>query len=165
MKRNIVLKLAVAALAIAPVAFGADSTLGVTVGAEASFAALAGSTTLSKSDTTFGAFGGTTTFTYKIRTTTSGGTGSITVLVTTFGAGGPAIADLAYTCTAPTSGTPCASSTAASTSAASNVVLFGADAHSGDAGDAGTTVWSLLDKPSVQTGPYSSTATYTISAT
>jgi hypothetical protein len=165
MKRNIVLKVAVAALAIAPMAFGADSTLGVTVAAEASFAAVDATTTLSKGDTTFGAYAGTTNFTYKIRTTTSGGTGAITVIVTAFGVNGPAVADLAYTCTALASGTPCASSTAASTTLASNVVAFGADAHSANAGDAGTTVWSLLDKPQVKTGAFTSTATYTISAT
>jgi hypothetical protein len=44
-------------------------------------------------------------------------------------------------------------------------VTFGADAHSADTGDAGSTDWSLLDKPSVKTGSYDSTATYTISAT
>jgi hypothetical protein len=44
-------------------------------------------------------------------------------------------------------------------------VVFGADAHSADAGDSGTTVWTLADMPSIKTGAYSSTATYTISAT
>jgi hypothetical protein len=155
-----------AALAIGPMAFADNSTLGVTVGPEASFAAVDATTTLSKGDTTFGGYTGTTNFTYKIRTTLSGGTGSITVLVTTFsGSGGPVVADLAYTCTAPTSGTPCSSSTAASTTVASGVVSFGADAHSGNTGDAGTTAWTLVDKPDVKTGAFSSTATYTISAT
>jgi hypothetical protein len=127
MKRTILLTIATAAMAILP-AFADDSTLGVTVGAEATFTAVSATTTLSKANSTFGNYGGTTNFTYKIRTTLSGGTGSITVLVTSFGTGGPAVSDLSYTCTAPTSGTPCSSSTAASTSTASSVVGFGADA-------------------------------------
>jgi hypothetical protein len=167
MKRNLLLTV-VAALAITPVAFGADaSTLGVTVGPEASFTAVDATTTLTKGDTTFGAFVGTTNFTYKIRTTTSGGAGSITVGVTTFSgpALGPLVADLAYTCSGAASGTPCATSTAASTGTATSVAVFAADAHSADAGDAGATAWALADKPTARTGAYTSTATYTISAT
>jgi len=167
MKRNRSLALATTALAIAAISFGADiSTLGVSVGPEASFTAVDATTSMTKADTAFGAYTGTTNFTYKIRTTQSGGSGSITVIVTSFsGTGGPAIADLAYTCTAPASGSPCASSTAASTSTASSVVSFGADAHSADTGDTGATVWTLADQPQIKTGTYTSTATYTISAT
>jgi hypothetical protein len=166
MKRNRSLALAIAALAIAPIAFGADvSVLGVTVGSEASFTAVDGNTSLYKADTAFGAYTGTTNFTYKIRTTLVGGSGSITVLVTEFsGTGGPAVADLTYTCSAPAPGSPCPSSTAASTSTASSVVSFGADAHSADTGDAGATVWTLVDQPQMKTGNYTVTATYTISA-
>jgi hypothetical protein len=164
MKRKIQLSFAVATLALVPAAFGDDSTIGVTVGAEATFTAVSATTTLTKANTTFGAYGGTTNFTYKIRTTLSGGTGSITVLVTSFGAGGPAVGDLAYTCTSPSSGTACASSTAASTTVASPVVTFGADAHSADTGDSGTAVWTLADRTSIQTGTYSSTATFTVAA-
>jgi hypothetical protein len=166
MKRNLVLAFAAATLAFVPSAFGVDaSTLGVTVGPEASFTAVDATTTIQKGDTTFGGYSGTTNFTYKIRTTLSGGTGSIAVQVTTFGTGGPAVADLAYTCTALTSGTPCSSSTAASTSVASSVVSFGADAHSADAGDSGTAAWTLVDRTGIKTGSYSSTATFTVSAT
>jgi hypothetical protein len=164
MKRRILLALATAALAILP-AFGDDSTLSVTVGPEAVFTAVSANTTLSKADTTFGNYGGTTSFTYKIRTTQSGGAGSITVLVTSFGTGGPTVADLSFTCTAPTSGTPCSSSTGASTSTAQSVVSFGADAHSQNTGDSGTAVWTLIDRPQIKTGSYTSTATFTISAT
>jgi len=169
MKRKLMFAMGIAALATATMAFGAStdsgtSDLQVTVGPEASFSVGSGTTTLTAADTKFGGYSGTTSFTYKIRTTQSTGTGSIVVQVTAFAAGGPAIADLAYTCTA-ASGTACASSTGASTSSGTNVVAFGADAHSGDSGDAGSTVWSLVDKPSVKTGSYSSTATYTISAT
>ena len=163
MKRNIMLL--TAALAIASAVFGADSTLGVTVGPEASFTTVASTTSLAKGDTTFGANSGTTTFSYKIRTSQATGTGAITVQVTTFGTGGPAVSDLAYTCTAPSSGTPCSSSTAASTSSATSVVSFGADAHSADASDSGSAVWTLQDRTNIKTGDYSSTATFTISAT
>jgi hypothetical protein len=162
MKRTILLAITAAAFASMPV-FGDNSTLGVTVGPEATFTALSASTSLTKGDSTFGNYGGTTSFTYKIRTTEGGGSGSITVQVTTFSAGGPAVADLAYTCTAPSSGTPCAS-TPASTSSGTSVVGFGADAHSADVGDSGTAIWSLVDRPQIKTGSYSSTATFTISA-
>ena len=169
MKRNLILALAATSLAIAPLAFGADtgaknSTLGVTVGPEASFTAVDTATTLTKSDTIFGAYTGTTNFTYKIRTTLSGGTGTITVMVTTFGTGGPAVADLSFVNTAPTSGTPVTTSAVASTTVAGAVVGFGADAHSADTGDSGTTVWTLADRTGIQTGHYPSTATFTIAA-
>ena len=168
MKRTLKLAVGIAALSAAPAVFAATDSgttdLQVTVGPEASFTVGSGTTTLTASDTKFGGYAGTTSFTYKIRTTQSGGTGSIVVQVTTFGAGGPAVADLAYTCTA-ASGTACGSSTAASTTSGTSVVTFGADAHSADAGDAGSTAWALADKPSVKTGSYTSTATYTISAT
>src|SRR4051812_4397821 len=104
-KRSLFTVIATAALAIVP-AFGADtSALNVTVGPEATFASAFSATTLTAADTKFGGFGGTTSFTYKIRTSQSTGTGSIAVQVSTFGTGGPAVADLAYTCTAPSSGT------------------------------------------------------------
>lgn len=163
MTHKIVLTIAAAALAIAPAAFAEDSTVSVVVGPEASFVSHSNTTTMSKGNTTFGAYSGTTNFTYKIRTTTSGGTGAITVLVTAFGANGPVVADLAYTCTA-ASGSACGS-TAASTETASPVVTFGADAHSADAGDAGTAAWTLADRTAMKTGTYTSTATFTISAT
>jgi hypothetical protein len=165
MKRTLVIALSAAALLLAPAAFADDSTLGVTVGPEAVFTTVASTTALTKSDTTFGAFSGTTSFSYKIRTSQSTGTGSITVEVTNFTTGGPAVADLAYTCTAPSSGTPCSSSTAASASSATSVVGFGADAHSSNSGDSGSAVWSLIDRPQIKTGDYFSTATFTISAT
>ena len=164
MKRNLLFSLAAAALAVTPAAFADDSQLNVIVGPEATFTTVASSTSLTKGDTAFGNYGGTTTFSYKIRTTQGNGVGAITVLVSTFGAGGPAVADLSYTCTAPSSGSPC-STTGASTSAASNVVTFGSDAHSSNEGDSGTAVWTLVDRPQIKTGDYHSTATFTISAT
>ena len=164
MKRNMLLAVMTAALAIAPAAIAENSTLGVTVGAEASFTTVDAATSLTHSGTNFASYTGTTNFTYKLRTTTSGGTGSITVALTTFATNGPLLADLSFACTdAVTLGTPC-SSTVSSTSA-QNVISFGADKHSADAGNAGTTVWTLVDQPTTKTGSYTSTATFTISST
>jgi len=166
--KRITIFAAITALAVAPLAFAAGdpnatttSILGVTVGPEASFTVIDPNTALTKSDTSFAAFGGTTNFTYKIRTAEAG-SGSITVAVTAFGAGGPVLADLAYTCTA-TVGSGCSASTGASTTATS-VVIFGSGVHSADAGSTGTAAWTLADRPTTKTGSYSSTATFTIAA-
>jgi hypothetical protein len=169
MKSRLMYVVGILALSAAPAAFAASTDTGttdlqVTVGPEASFSVGSGTTTLAAADTKFGGYSGTTSFTYKIRTSQTTGTGSIVVQVTAFATGGPAIADLSYTCTA-ASGTACATSTTASTSSGTNIVTFGADAHSADTGDAGSTAWALVDRPSVKTGSYDSTATYTISAT
>jgi hypothetical protein len=165
MKRNIVFKVAVAALAIVPVAFGVDtSTMSVAVAPEASFTALDTTTTLTNA-TIFGAYTGTTNFTYKIRTTLVGGSGAITVSLGVFsGSGGPVIADLLYTCTAATLGVTACSSTTPTGGLGTPVATFGTDAHSADAGDAGTTAWTLPDKTTLKTGTFTSVATYTISA-
>jgi hypothetical protein len=167
MKRQIVLALA-AALALTPAAFCNDtgtSSLGVTIGAEASFSAAFSATTLNHTGTKFASFSGTTNFSYKVRTGQSGGSGAITVEVTDFATGGPAVADLSYTCSGASSGSPCSSSTAASSSSTTTVATFGEDAHSADAGDAGSVTWTLVDRTDTKTGVYSSTATFTISAT
>jgi hypothetical protein len=161
------LLLAITALAIAPAAFAqatdtGTSTLSVTVAPEASFSAAFTGTTLSKSGTKFEAYTGTTNFTFKIRTTQSGGSGSVTLAVTNFSTGGPALNDLTYTCTAAV-GTAC-SGTVTATNPAATVIDFGADAHSADAGSSGSISWSLVDRTTVKTGDYSSTATFTISA-
>jgi hypothetical protein len=163
-KRHVFTAVAAAALAIVPSAFG-QTTVGVTVGPEATFVSTDSTTTLSKSDTTFGGFGATTNFVYKIRTSQTGGAGAITLEVTAFtGTGGPAISDLSYTCSAASSGTACSTGTP-SISAQTSVVTFGTDAHSADTGDAGSAVWTLADRTTVKTGTYSTTATFTISAT
>src|SRR5207253_1162761 len=119
---------------IASAAFGETSALSVTVGAEASFSAIDATPTLSHSGTNFASFTGTTNFTYKLRTTLSGGTGSITVAVAAFsGTGAPLLADLSFACTDAVSlGTPCGSTVA--TTSAQNVIEFGADKHSADLG-------------------------------
>ena len=164
MKRTLLAAFAAAGLAFVPAAFGEESTLGVTVGPEASFTAVDASPSLSQTGTNFASFTGTTNFTYRIRTTTTGGTGSITVALTAFEVNGPALADLSFSCTdAATLGSPCTSTVA--TTSAQNVISFGADKHSADVGNAGTTAWTLVDRPTTKTGNYTSVATFTISAT
>ena len=115
------------------------TTLQVAVAHESSISVTTGTTTLANGGSTvFGnPFTGTTNFTYKIRTTQATGSGSVTLKVTTdFGAGGPSVLTpptagdaLTYTC-ASASGTACAVAQTASTASSTNVVTFGADAHS-----------------------------------
>src|SRR5205814_10634218 len=104
MRRYTMIGLALVALAVTPAAFcqstdAGNATLGITIGPEARFTSVDSSTSLTTSSTKFDNFTGTTNFSFKIRTSPSTGVGSITLLVTAFGSGGPAIADLSYTCT------------------------------------------------------------------
>jgi len=123
----------------------------------------------------FNDFTGSTNFTYKIRTSKVGGTGSVTLQVTSdfSPAGGPSVATppsagdtLAYACTAAAPATACSGSQTASTSAATPVATFGANAHSLKAGTGGNAVdWVLTNDPLYETGSYASTVTFTISST
>src|SRR5690349_19437967 len=83
------------------------TTLSVNVGSEAAIQINTTTTGLTTSSGAFASdFTGQTSFTYKIRTGASGGTGSVTLQVTSdFNAGGPSVANppsandkLAYTC-------------------------------------------------------------------
>jgi len=174
------LAVAVAAL-IQPAAqaqtFGpsATTTLSVTIGPEASIAISASSTTLSANGTAFSSdFLGSTSFAYKIRTSKTGGTGNIGLEVTSdfSPASGPSVANpptagdaLTYTCTVSSPGTGCTGSQTSSTTAATSVATFGADAHSGKTGNAGSVNWDLTNDPKYGTGSYTATVTFTISAT
>lgn len=165
--KTTLLAVTILALVLVPAAFCSDtgtSTLNLTVGAEASFLTTDASTNFSAGNGKFASRTATTNFSYKIRTSTSG-TGTITVQLTAFESGGPAMTDLTYGCTVVSPATGCGSSgVAVSTSSGTNVATFGNDAHSVDAGDSGSVGWTLVDKPSVTTGSYTSTATFTISA-
>jgi hypothetical protein len=149
------------------------TSVSVVVGAEASLQVNTATTNLTSGGTIFGAYTGTTSLTYKIRTTTSGGTGSITLEVTTdfAPAGGPSVVTpptagdaLTYTCTAAAPGTACAGPLTSSHTVQTSVATFGANAHSASAGNAGSVVWSLTDDPTYATGTYAATVTFTISA-
>lgn len=152
------------------------TTVTVTIGAEATISITNGTTNLT-AGTTFGNFTGTTNFTYQIRTTQSGGSGSVTLKVTSdfSPAGGPSVAappspadKLTYTCTGsgPSVPGPCATAQTASTTTSTPVLNFGADAHSNASpGDNGAVSWTLVNDPKYKTGAYSATVTFTISAT
>lgn len=150
------------------------TTLSVTVGAEAALQVTTSTTTLAAIGTIFNPYTGTTNLTYKIRTTQSTGTGSITLKVTSdfSPANGPSVATppsagdaLTYTCTAAAPATACSGSQTASTTASTSVATFGAGASSANAGNSSSTAWSLTNDPVYHTGSYSATVTYTISAT
>ena len=150
------------------------TTLSVVVPAEAALTVTTGTTNLATTGTNFTIpYTGTTNFTYQIRTTKTGGSGTITAKVTAdfAGTGGPSVGTpptagdtLAYTCTISTPGTACTGSQTASTSATTPVATFGAAANSTKAGNSGSVAWSLTDDPVYATGTYTATVTFTISA-
>ncbi|MBI2819381.1 MAG: hypothetical protein HYX73_05315 [Acidobacteria bacterium] len=150
------------------------TTLQVIVGTEAAIQVDTGTTSLTTAGS-FADYTGSTDYTYKIRTTQVGGTGAITLQITSdfSPAGGPSVAappsagdTLDYTCTAAAPATGCAGPLTASTAAATSVATFGADARSALAGNSGNSVdWTLTNDPQYVTGTYNATATFTISAT
>jgi hypothetical protein len=158
-------------------AFGTTAAMSVsiTVGAEAAIQVSTSSTSLTASGTIFNNYTGTTSFSYKIRTTKTGGSGTVTLQVTSdfSPAGGPSVASpptagdsLSYACAVAAPGTGCSGTQTASTTAATSVVTFGADAHSVAAGTSGNSVsWTLANDPVYKTGSYNSTVTFTISST
>ena len=136
--------------------FAQTTTIGVTVGPEASLTVNTSPTLTAAS--AFANYTGNTTFTYKIRTTKVGGVGTIVLQITTdfAGVGGPSVATpptagdtLTYNCTV-ASGTACTAGTLAKTTATTSVATFGANAHSSATGDAGTLAWSTPYPPDRQ---------------
>jgi hypothetical protein len=170
MKRQLTILAAALALAV-PAAFGqfaasGTTNLTLTVVPEAALS-VTESTPLASEGTLFADYTGTTAFTYKIRTSQTDGTGSITAQVTTnFEAGGPSAAggDLTYTCSVSAPATGCSDTVTASTAAGTNVAGFGANARSARAGNSGAVNWSLVNDPQYQTGNYTAVVTFTISA-
>jgi hypothetical protein len=162
-------------LAMASLAAAQSTTnLSVVVPAEASLTVTTGTTSLATAGSNFSApYTGTTSFTYQVRTTKTGGTGTISAKVTTdFPAGGPSVTTppttgdaLTYTCTVSSPGTGCSGSVTASTTATTSVATFGAGAKSTKAGNTGSLAWSLTDDPVYDTGTYTATVTFTVSAT
>ncbi|HUK19153.1 MAG TPA: hypothetical protein VLW65_22180 [Bryobacteraceae bacterium] len=162
-------------LAIAGIVQAQTTSLNLTVGVEASITVTTGTTALANTGGNFTTpFTGTTDYSFKIRTKT---TGTITVLITsdfTTATNGPSVHNppttgdaLTFTCsaTSPALGTPCASAQTASTTAAATIVGFGATVNSANAGNTGSIVWSLTDDPVYPAGSYTAVATFTISAT
>lgn len=152
------------------------NVLDVTVLQEAALTIQSGHTFLTSPGTNFSPYTGTTNFIYFIRTTKSGGTGSITLQVTTDFSGTPGASPsvvspptgtdaLTYGCTVATPASACTGPVTALHTTPTNVATFGANAHSIFAGNSGSVVWSLTNDPLYETGNYQATVTYTISAT
>ncbi|MBZ5580094.1 MAG: hypothetical protein LAP40_26335 [Acidobacteriia bacterium] len=149
-----------------------STTLSVNVASEAAIQINTATTTLATAGSAFSSsYTGQTSFTYKIRTGKTSGTGSITLQVTSdFAAGGPSVAapasgdGLTYTCTVTSPGTACAGSQTARTTGSTSVATFGANARSVKAGNTGSVSWTLPNDPAYSTGAYNATVTFTISA-
>ena len=131
------------------------------------------SATLTHSGTIFNAFSGTVTLQYRARTTAAGG-GTMTLkVIQDFQTGGPSAAagDLTYSCGAAGLGTACSSSTASTSSATSVVVLPTSACTGGGAPCSGadpnsvSVTFTLADRPTVKTGTYTANVQFTISAT
>jgi hypothetical protein len=132
-------------------------------------------TALTVGGTTFNTpFTGTTSLTYKARTTATGSGGNLTLQVTQdFQAGGPSAAagNLSYTCGAAGLGTACGATTA-STTMATNVVTIGTSKCTGGGGSCSASnpntvvvTFSIPDVSTIKVGTYNATVKFTISAT
>jgi hypothetical protein len=170
-----VAKLGFAVLALAGMAYAqSTTTLSVAVGPEASLTVTTGTTSLANSGGNFGTdFTGTTNLTYKIRTTKTTGSGTLTSKVTTdfAGTGGPSVLTppstgdaLTYTATVSAPGTAATGSQTASTTATTPIGSFGAGASSVKAGNSASVAWNLTNDPAYATGTYTATVTFTIAA-
>lgn len=167
--------LASAGTARAQFATTGTTTVSVAIAPEAALQINTSTSTLTAAGTTFNAnYTGSTSLTYKVRTTKVGGSGTITLKVTTdfSPAGGPSVGTpptagdtLAYTCTLTAPGTACSGSQTSSTTAGTPVGTFGTDAKSASAGNGGSVSWTLTNDPQYSTGTYTATVTFTISAT
>ena len=144
------------------------TTVLVTVANEAAIQIDTVPTTLTPGGAAFSDFTGTTYFTYKLRTTKENGLGSITLKVTSDFSpnGGPSANDaLTYTCAVVSPGTGCGGTQPSSTTSDTPVANFGHDSHSAAVGTGSNSVnWTLTNNPLYQTGSYSATVTFTISA-
>lgn len=134
------------------------------------------SISLTATGAAFSPYTGSLTVNYRVRSTTTGIGGSITVQSTAEFApsGGPTVASgvLAYTCSGATLGTGCSGTAAMSLVSATNVLTIPASACTGGGGSCSsanpntvTTNFSLVDDPTYKTGSYSASITFTISST
>ena len=138
------------------------------------------SVTLAKTGTAFSNFTGSLTIQYDARTTQSTGGGYITVEATAdfTPTGGPSIASppstgdaLQYTCSGATLGTGCSGTQTVSTTTQTNVITLSASECTGGGGSCSSTSpntvtlsFTLTNDPKYDTGSYSATLTFTISA-
>jgi hypothetical protein len=149
------------------------TAVSVTIGPQAGLNITNSATPLTANGSNFNQFIGSTGLTYYVRTTATGGGGSITLKVTSdfSPAGGPSVASppsagdgLIYTCTVQSPGTACSGTQTSSTTSQTNVATFAANVHSAAGGNTASVAWSLANDPSYKTGTYTSTVTFTISA-
>jgi hypothetical protein len=147
------------------------TTVSVTVGPMAGLNVTNASSPLSLGGSNL--FTGTTGLSYFVRTSATGGGGSITLKVTSdfSPSGGPSVASplsagdgLTYTCTVASPGTACTGTQTSSTTSQTNVASFAANVHSASTGSTATVNWSLNNDPGYKTGTYNATITFTISA-
>lgn len=133
------------------------------------------SLTVTNSGATFAAYTGSLTVSYKVRTTASTGSGSLTLEATAdfTPTGGPSISggQLTYICSSATLGTACSGTQTGSTTSQTSVVTIGAGSCTGGGGSCSAlnpntmqTSFTLSDNPAFPTGTYSATLTFAISA-
>lgn len=175
-KTNKALLIVVAALMVAATVASAqtntgNTTLRVGVVAEAAIVVNTPTTQLNTTGTVFNDYTGSTSFTYKVRTTKSGGQGTVTASIASDFAGaasgvGPKVAsgDLSYLSSTGGVGSGHASAVTAQVGTATNVLTFGANARSTKAGDSGQVNWTLVNDPQYETDTYTTTVVLTISA-
>jgi len=130
-------------------------------------------TMLTSSDDSLSDYVGTTSFVYFIRTGTVGGSGFIKLQVTQDFApsGGPSVGappspddTLRYSCAVSSPGTACSGTQLASISSQTLVGTFVSNTHSAKNGNSASILWMLSNDPLYDTGTYTATITYTISA-
>jgi hypothetical protein len=146
------------------------TTVTVTVGPMAGLNITNSSSPLTLAGTNFT---GSTGLNYFVRTTTTGGGGSITLQVTSdfSPTGGPSVKTppntgdaLTYTCTVASPGTACSGTQTASTGGTTNVASFATNVHTAAGGSTASVAWTLTNDPTYKTGTYNATVTFTISA-
>lgn len=145
----------------------ASTLLQVGVAAEASISIPAASYTFTQTGSVFNNYTLAMPFTYKVRTTKVGGSGTVLASFSAdFAGSGPKIASNALTYTSSTTGVGTGNGTAvtAQVGTATNVLTFGANARSANAGDSGNVSWVLVNDPQYETGNYSTTVVLTITA-
>ncbi|MGI8989690.1 MAG: hypothetical protein ACR2I2_08910 [Bryobacteraceae bacterium] len=152
----------------------ANQTLSAQINAIGKLSAPA-SLTLTHAGTTFAAYSGNLTVSYRARTTASTGSGALTLKATAdfSPTGGPSVASgqLTYTCSSATLGTACSGTQTTSVASQTSVLTMGAGVCTGGGGSCSSanpnTVqnsFTLSNSPTFKTGTYSATLTFTISA-
>jgi hypothetical protein len=133
---------------------------------------VADSTTNLTETVAFGNLTGTTNYSYRIRTSKTGGTGKITFTIKEFTPAdkdGPMVSQLLYTTTAgAAASSKVTTAVAPSTSGDNAVAGFGANAKTTSAGESGTVNWTLqqpANTPYPAGTGYTSSVTFNISAT